>query len=535
MTNPTESTGAKPIDPSTEFPEFTKDIERAVEKELVRRILEPILKSAAEKELSRYAAAPAKPTAEKSPSATPWASQLRHVMQKPQAEQTFGACRACEAKDQRIAKLEGFRVDHRRYWDNNQKEIRELRAKVADLERACEAKDRGLHLEQLARIHYAKLLDEKHFNLIEVKKECEALAAALEIKRSAHNVTRESLKGTTRKEARLEQECDALKNANECAVKDRQHARSALERMSVEHFATRVRLRDTLREAAKYARMTRDYAGQNNHLHLGAAANEDAAQFDAARAALGLDETAAPEAGERTNPVAEAIDRQMMGYAESKGEPAQQPARTPFRAGDIVSHRRSGENWVLACDEFDGYVMPAGWPDSVEPANGCDIVKPATDEERVAILKQSADSTGMRAARAKRQLEASAPEQPTPAPARRRRFLAGDRVRPAAQEIVYSAVLDEDDSGSVAIQIGSRKYLNVGASALELVKSTTQAKRNSELAFHFHLWNTSMDANVMDSVPEFVRVAAEQLLRDPFGTEYGSVLADAGAETGGAK
>lgn len=346
MTNPTESTGAKPIDPSTEFPEFTKDIERAVEKELVRRILEPILKSAAEKELSRYAAAPAKPTAEKSPSATPWVSQLRHVMQKPQAEQTFGACRA----------------------------------------------------------------------------------------------------------------------------------------------------------------------------------------------ALGLDEIAMPPAaGERTNPVAEAIDRQMMGYAESKGEPAQQPARTPFRAGDIVSHRRSGENWVLACDEFDGYVMPAGWPDSVEPANGCDIVKPATDEERVAILKQSADSTGMRAARAKRQLEASAHEQPTPAPARRRRFLAGDRVRLPAQTTVYSAVLDENDAGSVAIEV-SRNELNcISTSALALIEPTHRARRNRELAFHFHRWSISTDADAMDSVPEFVRVAAEQLLRDPFGTEYGSVLADAGAETGGAK
>jgi hypothetical protein len=164
-------------------------------------------------------------------------------------------------------------------------------------------------------------------------------------------------------------------------------------------------------------------------------------------------------------------------------------------------------------------------------------------EAKLAALKEAAPEPMMREFGASkiRVREIAIQPEPNPVPTtpepahRRRRFLAGDRVRPAAQEIVYSAVLDEDDSGSVAIQIGSRKYLNVGASALELVKSTTQAKRNSELAFHFHLWNTSMDANVMDSVPEFVRVAAEQLLRDPFGTEYGSVLADAGSKTGGAK
>lgn len=339
---------------------------------------------------------------------------------------------------------------------------------------------------------------------------CEAKDRDFQQECAAHNVTRESLKATTRKEARLEQECDALKKVNDNALAELRCQRVVFERESAEHFATRIALRDTLRAAAERAREVADYAEEASETAYGKDVREIAATYDETRAALGLDETAAPDAGETAK-----------------------PARTPFRAGDIVNHRRSGENWVLACDEFDGYVMPAGWPDSVEPANGCDIVKPATDEERVAILKQAADSTGTRAARAKQQLEASAHEQPAPEPARRRRFRAGDSVRLPAQTTVYSAVLDENDAGSVAIEV-SRNELNcISTSALTLIEPTHRARRNRELAFHFHRWSISTDADAMDSVPEFVRVAAEQLLRDPFGTEYGSVLAD--AKTGGAK
>lgn len=514
-----------------------------------------------------------------------------------------GACRACELKDRTLDhertshertkfELDAWRKDHAR----REQEIESLKRSIATQSEALQAE----------------------------RKDRETLAAALESERAAHAVTRESLKATTRKEARLEQDCEALKKVNDDALAELRRMRGTLERSSAEHFATRVRLRDVLREAAAYAKEAADYAVNRDEWEpeseYAKVAREDAAQYEAESAALGLGLdtfTLPPAAGETIasaqaatgahvdvtvgiappslardamdqvvraleefgvgnggKPSAPApaptsrelgasklrvreitpdasiafemarlLDEQVFGHAESKDAPAP-AARAPFRAGDIVNHRKSGENWLLACDEFDGYVMPSGWPESAEPANSCDLVKAATDEERVAMLEEVSKSKGLRAARAKAQLDAIAqaaptPAQPAPAATFRRRFLAGDRVRPAAQEAVYSAVLDEDDSGNVAIQIGSRRYVNVGADALELVKPADPAKRNLELAFHFHLWHTSVEPNIMDSVPEFARIAAQQLLRDPWNecvvkgsdaVPYGQVRVTGGAK-----
>lgn len=76
-----------------------------------------------------------------------------------------------------------------------------------------------------------------------------------------------------------------------------------------------------------------------------------------------------------------------------------------FRAGDTVLHL-SGEKWVLACDEDRGLVVAAGWPEEFVRATAVTLVQAATDAERLAILRECADTNGPRAALAKRQLDA---------------------------------------------------------------------------------------------------------------------------------
>lgn len=79
-----------------------------------------------------------------------------------------------------------------------------------------------------------------------------------------------------------------------------------------------------------------------------------------------------------------------------------------FRAGDHVFHRPSGEKWLLACDEMDGEIICCGWPETFARASDCDLLKAATDEERLKILRavaRIADQT--RGSRARHQLSAA--------------------------------------------------------------------------------------------------------------------------------
>ena len=72
-----------------------------------------------------------------------------------------------------------------------------------------------------------------------------------------------------------------------------------------------------------------------------------------------------------------------------------------FRAGDIVLHGPTGEEWILAVDQFGASVMPCGWPETVAEARDCSLVNAATDEERVKQLEETGRSTGTRAGKAK--------------------------------------------------------------------------------------------------------------------------------------
>lgn len=76
-----------------------------------------------------------------------------------------------------------------------------------------------------------------------------------------------------------------------------------------------------------------------------------------------------------------------MSRPENKPMQNGNPAPT-FRAGDIVFHTPSGEEWQLACDEDDGDVMPCGWPACIADASDCTLVKAATDEERTKMLRE---------------------------------------------------------------------------------------------------------------------------------------------------
>ena len=67
-----------------------------------------------------------------------------------------------------------------------------------------------------------------------------------------------------------------------------------------------------------------------------------------------------------------------------------------FLAGDHVCHRPSGEQWNLACDEDPSgpSVYPSGWPETRAAASDCDLVEPASQEERMTTLRRVADGGG---------------------------------------------------------------------------------------------------------------------------------------------
>jgi hypothetical protein len=84
---------------------------------------------------------------------------------------------------------------------------------------------------------------------------------------------------------------------------------------------------------------------------------------------------------------------------------------TMFRADDHVHHGPSGEDWVLACDEENGEVIPAGWPEGIAKAADCMLLRAATDAQRLDMLQNvvRGGRGGPRYSRAQRQLDAMEP------------------------------------------------------------------------------------------------------------------------------
>lgn len=59
----------------------------------------------------------------------------------------------------------------------------------------------------------------------------------------------------------------------------------------------------------------------------------------------------------------------------------------PFRCGDHVLHRPSGEEWLVAYCEGDDLAW-TGWPDGRARTADCDLVRRATDEEHLAAVAE---------------------------------------------------------------------------------------------------------------------------------------------------
>ena len=57
-----------------------------------------------------------------------------------------------------------------------------------------------------------------------------------------------------------------------------------------------------------------------------------------------------------------------------------------FRAGDVVQRKSDGVKFVLAIDEWNGRIVPAGWPSSWEDASDFGLLEAASDEDRKAML-----------------------------------------------------------------------------------------------------------------------------------------------------
>lgn len=76
-----------------------------------------------------------------------------------------------------------------------------------------------------------------------------------------------------------------------------------------------------------------------------------------------------------------------MKTTETQSPGSLHPIVRPFVAGDVVRHGPTGEEWILACDEERGEVMPCGWPMCIAKSQDCALVKAATEDERSAMLK----------------------------------------------------------------------------------------------------------------------------------------------------
>lgn len=76
-----------------------------------------------------------------------------------------------------------------------------------------------------------------------------------------------------------------------------------------------------------------------------------------------------------------------------------------IRAGDIVHHEPTGEDWVVAYVEGDRLSW-CGWPEGEANLNDCWLKKTVSDEEHRKILIEIAKSEGRRGRRAREALAA---------------------------------------------------------------------------------------------------------------------------------
>lgn len=76
--------------------------------------------------------------------------------------------------------------------------------------------------------------------------------------------------------------------------------------------------------------------------------------------------------------------------------------------GDVVLHKPSGEEWVVAC-VTEPYLYWCGWPYGDARLDDCELIRKATPEEKLRILKDCAamqDDNDYRCRSAKLSLQA---------------------------------------------------------------------------------------------------------------------------------
>ncbi|MBR0687315.1 hypothetical protein JQ594_15395 [Bradyrhizobium manausense] len=75
-----------------------------------------------------------------------------------------------------------------------------------------------------------------------------------------------------------------------------------------------------------------------------------------------------------------------------------------FRAGDIVHHEPTGEDWLVAYVDGENIAW-CGWPAGEARAADCWLKTSCSDEEHLRWLREIAKSDGKRARMAMRELE----------------------------------------------------------------------------------------------------------------------------------
>lgn len=63
--------------------------------------------------------------------------------------------------------------------------------------------------------------------------------------------------------------------------------------------------------------------------------------------------------------------------------------------GDVVRHRPTGEQWVVAFVDGDR-LWWCGWPEGQAQLSDCELIETATEEQRLSLLLRMAKSTGRR-------------------------------------------------------------------------------------------------------------------------------------------
>jgi len=166
-------------------------------------------------------------------------------------------------------------------------------------------------------------------------------------------------------------------------------------------------------------------------------------------------------------------------------------------AGDVVRHAPTGEEWILACDEERGEVMPCGWPMCIAKSKDCALVKAATEDEMLktwAEKRVSESSRDWRTLTARRQWpdEKAHLRQPDYNPAQClltevERFKATNRFTPMDVTGFYiqaAVVLDEHrrmvealkqlsecnltDDNCAGLDVANRRIRNIARRALPM-------------------------------------------------------------------